>query len=747
MDYIVWVGPRDSDCAFDDLFSEHICYFSEGNNCCVRKASIYGSEFNQYIEQRMEKILQRHPNAKFIFYNQKTAYSIHSCYRSHIVCLNPEKLINILADKIYMRYWMGNHVLVLPSLLISSRQLSFEELESHLCPSEEYVIQKNGSSGGFGTFCLSKGNGMLELLREGTADLLIVSPYLSKSYSVNVNAIICEDDILVFAPSLQIVQRDRERLLYHGADYIAAQALPENIRRQITEYSHTILSHIKKMGYLGIIGLDFIVAGQNVYFQEVNPRYQASSFLISRALKEQDAPSLSTLNLYAFYNQPSIGLDAGAISVNYSFYKYFYTHNAKHLYHVLDNIAQIDFPYTLLLDGWKREELPEEDAYCYSIAFATNITSLNYDGGMNLYSNIHGDEAYLQKYKDSPIGLKLALLNQGCILSEEAKAFCEKQGDIKEAVFSAIDFKIQNSFFVNAPVQLKFCNLSPFIIKVHQGSLALFYYRLLISPITVELKPQWNDKYTANKVPYNKIAYLSTDRLRIKHEATCVFKKAEKSCHFCNIPISHTIFDNSDIDEVITHLFEAPNFRHVLIGGGSGDAAQEAEHVIHIAREIRKRNSQMPIYLMSLPPTEESILKDYQQSGITEVAFNIEIWNRQMAQEIMPGKGQIPLERYLHMLKAGTALWGRSGNVRTALIVGLNSTADLLEGIQLLCENGIQPMLSVFRPMKNTPLENVVPPSNSALLHTYHAAQAICQAHQLRLGPTCDACKNNMLAL
>ena len=150
---------------------------------------------------------------------------------------------------------------------------------------------------------------------------------------------------------------------------------------------------------------------------------------------------------------------------------------------------------------------------------------------------------------------------------------------------------------------------------------------------------------------------------------------------------------------------------------------------------------------MSLPPKKPEILEQYKNSGISEVAFNIEIWNRELAREIMPCKGSIPLETYLTALKESTILWGSTGNVRTALIVGLDKTETLLEGVQLLCQNGIQPMISVFRPMSNTKLCAFVPPSNSDLLSFYYRAQKICARYHLQLGPTCDACKNNMLAI
>ena len=77
----------------------------------------------------------------------------------------------------------------------------------------------------------------------------------------------------------------------------------------------------------------------------------------------------------------------------------------------------------------------EVDSYCYTLVFSTNITSLNFDGGYNLYSNITGEEEYLKEYISSRIGLKIALLNQGCVITAEAMSYLNSKGIIKKAVF------------------------------------------------------------------------------------------------------------------------------------------------------------------------------------------------------------------------------------------------------------------------------------------------------------------------
>lgn len=748
MEYLVWVGPRDSDVQFSRCIKEAICYYSNKNPMPFRKSEIYGKTFVKFVEEKMKYVLQTHSEAKFIFYNPKIAYSLGDDLRQKVICLNEKYILDLLSNKIYTRYWLGSYVPVLPSILLDSRSISFDELNRKLTESEAYIVQKNNSSGGFGTFYLTKNNGMLNRLNNFYNELFIISPYRKNSISVNINAIIYEEKICLFSPSIQIVEKSKNRLLYHGADYKAAQKLSEKVHKKIRDYSNKILQHIQLLGYRGIIGIDFIVENNNIYFQEINPRYQASSFLIDLALYTQDFSSLTEMNISAFNKSKKLEKAWFDFPINYSFYKYLYTENAKHLYHVEKAALTHPLVSHMCLDGWNSSIKAEEDSYCYSLVFSTNIVSLNFEGGYNLYSNITGEEEYLKENISTPIGLKIALLNQGCTLDKKTTDFLNSDGTIKKAVFSAIDFQLSNGVFINAPVGLKFTEFTPFNIKIHSNvQPVLYYYEKPISKIKIEMQPDWINWETKNKVPFSKIAYLSSDRLRFKHEPVCTLKKTGNGCSFCSIPIGSATFGMDDIKEVIEELLKHPTFRHILIGGGSGNPDEEYKDIIEISKIIRNINSQIPIYLMSLPPTEMKILELYKNAGITEVAFNIEIWNRNLAQKIMPGKGSISLNSYLDILKASTLLWGNTGNVRTALIVGLDNCETLLKGIQVLCENGIQPMLSVFRPMQNTKLKFFVPMSNTDLLSFYNKAQKLCEQYGLQLGPTCDACKNNMLAI
>ncbi len=65
----------------------------------------------------------------------------------------------------------------------------------------------------------------------------------------------------------------------------------------------------------------------------------------------------------------------------------------------------------------------------------------------------------------------------------------------------------------------------------------------------------------------------------------------------------------------------------------------------------------------------------------------------------------------------------------------------------MLIENGIQPMLSVFRPLQGTALERYLPPKMTALYRLYFAMEKECEAHALHLGPSCLYCQNNTLSM
>ena len=237
------------------------------------------------------------------------------------------------------------------------------------------------------------------------------------------------------------------------------------------------------------------------------------------------------------------------------------------------------------------------------------------------------------------------------------------------------------------------------------------------------------------------IILLATDRLRIRYEPRCIFASIGKGCRFCEEEHIVRAFNTADVMYAYD-LCRGLNHDHLMIGGGTG---QSWERIIKITSYVRSMEPTKPISLMSVPPPVD-ILQDLKGSGITDVSFNIEIFDQDLAKEIMPGKGTIPRETYFRTLKSAVSIFGK-GNVRSMIMLGFDDKETICSGVERLCSIGVIPVLSIFRPMPGTPLENRLPPENRWVCEVYRECESICSGYGLFIGPPCEKCQNNVVAL
>lgn len=746
MNSFFWVSPRESDGLFNKNIEETIAFYSSGNIQSTRPNIPYGNEYNKYLEKHIKNILSQKPDAKFMFYNSKTAYSLSEELYSHFICMNSLRLLNKISDKVYTRFWLSESVPTLSTVLLAGNELNINKLKSLFQGFDSFVIQENRSSGGFGTYILTEENFEKVRRKLYDDDLYIVSPYIKNSISTNSQFIIFDDEILLLPCSVQIVLENDNRLLYRGGDFLAFRDISHEKVTLINRYTLEIAEKLKKMGYRGICGIDYLTDKDNVFFQEINARFQASSIVINKVLAEENLPSIQELNIMAFKHQKCPYFSFLSLNVNYSMFKILGENHEVYPSYLYSRLKQ-DYEYVscILDDGYTLTQKIGNGIYAYQVIFNTNIVQINPEYQLSIYPNLL-DADILSFRKNMMIDLKIALLNQGCRITTAAQKYMEQFAQIKKAVFRSIDFTIFNDIPINAPCEIKFSQYSPYIIDEVENKIILFQYNEKIGEITVELENSLSNKTTLSGVKYSQLAYSSTDRLRLKHAKICYMKEMGGGCIFCNIPTKRSDFSFEDLKEVIDAYIYDNSFNHILIGGASENPDTEHENILKIVEYLRKITTK-PLYLMSLPPIRLEILDLYHAAGINEVAFNIEIFNETIARQMMPVKGNISRQYYIDALSYAVTLWGRNGNVRTAFIAGLEPIESTLKGIENVCSKGIQPMISVFRPMPGTKLENWVMPSNSALKELYNKANTICENYDQILGPSCRWCRNNMLGI
>lgn len=420
------------------------------------------------------------------------------------------------------------------------------------------------------------------------------------------------------------------------------------------------------------------------------------------------------------------------------------------------------------------------EAYLYRIIFNKNVCSINEDNGIWIHENISTPDKWLVNKirQGDKLAVKLGLMIQGIKLSDTIEI------KIREATNNAIDLLIED-MVINSPTNIKFVEYSPFELRKKGNRFVIYYYDSIILD-NVQLFEQ--DKFQGDTVGNGKhkvseIAYLSTDRLRVHTTNRCCFKLNNNSCKFCNIEplVEEQEIKTSDVAETVQKYIdekiktdaeyvksnqkERPiTLRHFLLGGQSlefnmsGHGLETSKKLIEFAQVLGQYH--MPIYAMTLPLSKDTVIEMI-KCGVYEYAYNIEIFNNKCRKKYMPGKGNISVDTYINRLTETLSLLDSYAPryaykaVRSMVIVGLEPYHDMLTGIKELVDKGIEPMLSVFRPLPNTELENLNAPPIRMVYelfdmisqYMYDTTFDAAENDFMKLGPKCKCCQNNTVSL
>ncbi len=176
---------------------------------------------------------------------------------------------------------------------------------------DKFIVQRKNSSGGFGTFLFEdpyadsglsekKKSDKLkdvnkrieEAMRPGASGRpgsFVLSRYRDPNIPVNVHVIIGEHEILKSPYSVQIITKIDNKLIYSGADFIAFRNYARDnpaVVKKLDTYVDWFSKYLQGRQYRGVIGFDIIISDRTVEFVEANNRFQASTVLLNRALRE-----------------------------------------------------------------------------------------------------------------------------------------------------------------------------------------------------------------------------------------------------------------------------------------------------------------------------------------------------------------------------------------------------------------------------------------------------------------------------
>lgn len=748
-----YIGIRSSDRMYDGgYFQSDISVFSEDVGPEVFPVRPNQNKANKYIlpyiTDRIHQIVAQTPECRFAFYNGMMAYNLPSELYQYFICLNSRKLLQWLNSKPDVKRWLSDCGLpVLPYETFLGQEITADMLTHRFPQTKQYVIQSNYGGGGIGTFLVSidyfdEVQPQLQPLRQ-----YLVSAYVKYGVSVNTHIFISDKQTVLSPGSVQIVEQEQGQLCYRGADFIVFRTLPDTCREQVRTLSLKIANRLRQCGYRGVAGLDFLVTGeQKVYCIEINPRFQASSVPLDIYLQHHKAgintaDSVFALNEQAFSNRMATTLCFDDI-IDYSCY--FYYKEDLPLEYLMAKRDQLSREGVVIHDdGFLQlagENLLDGDSYLFRAVFPHAICAVSPD--MTLWLN---DNIPVRQAPKDLVDLKIALLNQGVNLAGPLS-------HIKKGVYESVDITYEGLQYSSSPVdmncayRINLSQYSPFLINTEEPGGTITYYGVPLGRAAVE-----TDRLDDLSHTDRRILYLSTDRLRIKLVAGCEYKNIGRGCQFCNVPLSDKRFTRAEIEGALLRLKERQlPFRHILIGGGTCLAPDIWEDVAWLCRFLSADDfyRDKPISLMSVLPPKE-MLPVFCEAGLSEVAFNIELVNEDLAQTLMPGKRAQPKTAYYLVLEEAVRIFG-VGAVRSALLVGLDREDALLEEVLHLAQMGVIPCLSAFRALPGSEFSGAIHPDNATLRRIYSSCSERLSAMDgpiKELGPKCCRCRNNMLAI
>lgn len=753
MNNICWVGLNESEIEYsNNCFMKSITLngnsannvsYSQSTNIRINY-NIDSKEIGEFYYEQLNKVLKDNPNVRFMFYNPFIAYYYGEKIISKTICLNSFETLKTLKNKIYMRnlFEQLNIGRILPHIeLIGSKILYQYVCNMFNNDYKEFVVQAENSDGGNSTFLYNEINCNNQNFDKN--QIYSISPYIRNSISINTNIIVYDEEICMFPPSIQIIVNKNNCLLYKGADYIAYKKISNKINEKLTYFNKQVSDYLQEIGFRGICGIDCIYDGNDIYFMEINERFQSSTYLLNMELSNHNYPSIQEMCIDAFSGK-HFSYDFSDFNVNLSNYAYSNDIDVN-INDKLNRIQGDQSIYKIVLDGYSKNLILQERAYLFKTIYNTNICGISPDNTVYISNNIVGLSNFNISNK---IDVKIALICCGIFVTDMAKQKIEEEGGTCLAVNRGLNLTIFDDVTVICLTQdFNGVYQSPFSLDINNNkNYVLKYNDEFVSLVNLQIKEAIMKKKTSSGVHFSKIATLALDRVGINYQPLCTYKVNGIPCKFCNLPSQSEAFSLNDIYEVIDAYLDNVDFRHFLIGGATSNSADDYDRILKISKYISKKCNK-PIYLMSLPIDDEEKLIQLKNNGITEVAFNIEVFNRDIAKTIMPGKGYIKIDKYFYALKKAVNIWNEPESVRSMIVVGLEPKDSLIKGIEQLAQMGVSPILSPFGPAKGCEMENELPENYEYFKEIYEKAVNICSKYNIKLGPKCNYCKNNALAI
>lgn len=354
---------------------------------------------------------------------------------------------------------------------------------------------------------------------------------------------------------------------------------------------------------------------------------------------------------------------------------------------------------------------------------------------------------------------KLEMLATGLRLTPSAIEFSKTLKNpirTRSGVSGGLDLILPFDIHVNAPVGESYAKESHLFLDYSADTgFVILRDSEHISSVELQSNPLYYDKKTKSGKSMKTIGQMcSGDRFCYGMTGPyCRYWRPELRCKYCSIGYNKgEDASQKQIDELLETLEEAINdplipAKHILLGGGTPNTDDMGASLASKYAKAIKRRFNISIYVMIAAPLRNEYIDEIFDSGADELGMNLEFWSPQAWEQYIPGKNKIiGKARYLEALEYAVKKFGPI-NTRTIFVAGLENERYTIDGAVHAASMGVMPIVSPFRPLEQTMLEENRGFDHHTYYRMYEELYEKVSVYNIPLGPTCVACQNNVLAL
>lgn len=262
-------------------------------------------------------------------------------------------------------------------------------------------------------------------------------------------------------------------------------------------------------------------------------------------------------------------------------------------------------------------------------------------------------------------------------------------------------------------------------------------------------RPKFYDSFTSGKIPMNKLAVIvGPKHMRSVVNQRCSYHEMGKPCKFCAVQywwgsnikkapaqIAETV-EAGVLEGMVDHI--SLTTATTLNTKGKGlEGLVETAKLISAKVDIPIMMEFEPIKDLSLL---EKLLRDAQKANVTTVSCNIECFDENLREDIMPIKGRIPITTYVKTWEKCLEIFGQN-EVYTSVVVGIGEDDDsIAKGVKMAASHKVITFLVPHSPAKGAVFQDMEPPTPQRMLSVYKGACLIYKEFGLDLWASSAGC-------